>query len=98
MMALVFLFLALLFAFFGYLIRYRQRVDLIAGYQRGEFKDEAAFGRWFGNRLFAAAGIALVFVPFLAVFKGFELYFLLGYVTILILGAMSSDLSSQDFK
>jgi len=44
-MAWILLLIALFLAFAGYLIRFRKRVDLIAGYRRGAFKDEAVRGR-----------------------------------------------------
>lgn len=97
-MTWMFLGIALFLGVAGYLIRYKKRIDLIAGYRRGKFKDEAALARWFGNRLLAAAGIAMVFIPFIAIFKGFALYFLMGYVTILILGGMFSNFSEDDFS
>lgn len=95
-MGWMFLFFAFVLAVAGYLIRFRGKVELIAGYESGEFEDEAALAVWFGNRLFVAAGIALVFAPLAGIYKGFELYFLLGYIAILILGGMFNDFSEED--
>jgi hypothetical protein len=44
-------FITLFFLALGYLIKYRKRLDLIRGYDRGTVKDPAGLSRWVGNNL-----------------------------------------------
>jgi len=97
-MAWIFLLIAFFLAFAGYLIRFRKRVDLIAGYRRGAFRNEAARGRWVGNRLFASAGMGLIIATTAAGFKDLGLYLFMGYIAIVVLGAMFSDFSAERFE
>lgn len=56
---LINLFIGLMLAIFGYMIRFQGRLDLINGYKKGAAKDEEAYAFWMGNsQLFC--GLALV--------------------------------------
>jgi hypothetical protein len=61
MAALILALVAVFFAVNGYAIKYRGRVDLIAGVKnRAALKNPEAVGNWVGNMSFAIAAILAV--------------------------------------
>jgi hypothetical protein len=53
-------FITLFFIALGYLIKYRKRLDLIRGYDRGTVKDPDGLSRWVGNNLLFLGGAGVI--------------------------------------
>jgi hypothetical protein len=76
-------FFMILFIALGYLIRFRGRVDLIAGYREGRIRDEAGLSAFIGNSLlFLGISAAIIFILVL-VLPDYEVLFFLVYAALI---------------
>lgn len=62
-------FVGLILAIFGYMIRFKGRLDLINAYKKGSVKDEESYALWMGNsQLFS--GLALLALGLIGFLNG----------------------------
>ncbi len=93
-------FFLVMFLALGYLIRFRGRIDLVAGYREGRVRDEKGLSRVVGNSLLilgvlAAATLVLVFiVPEQEVL----MFLLYAVVVVPVIGILSVLLSRRYLK
>ncbi len=93
-------FFMVIFLSLGYLIRFRGRIDLVAGYREGRVRDEKGLSRVVGNSLLllgvlAAATLVLVFiVPEQEVL----LFLLYAVIVVPVTGILSVFLSRRYLK
>ena len=93
-------FFLILFFALGYLIRFRDRVDIIAGYREGRFRDPAALSRLIGNNLLLLGILAGVTVLLVLAFPEHEVVFFLIFTAILVpgIGIVSAIMSRRYLK
>jgi hypothetical protein len=76
-------FFAIFFMALGYLIRFRGRVDLIAGYREGKINDQRALSILVGNTLLFLGIVAVVTIILVLAFPEFEFLFFLIYAAVI---------------
>ena len=77
-------FLMVLFLILGYLIRYRGRFELIAGYREGEVRDPKGLSRVVGSSLLLLGILAGVTLGLVLIFPEKEVAFFLLYAAIIV--------------
>jgi hypothetical protein len=93
-------FFLILFLALGYLIRFRGRVDIIAGYREGRIKDPAALSRLIGNNLLLLGILASISFLLVLVFPEHEVVFFLAFTIIVVpvIGIGSAIMSRRYLK
>jgi len=93
-------FLLILFLALGYLIRFRGRVDIIAGYREGRIRDPAALSRLVGNNLLLLGALAALSFVLVLVFPEYEVVFFLMFTVIIVpvIGIVSAIMSRRYLK
>jgi hypothetical protein len=76
-------FFMIFFLALGYLIRFRGRVDLIAGYREGKIKDQQGLSILVGNSLFLLGIIAAVTLVLTLALPEFEVLIFLSYAAVI---------------
>ena len=66
----------------GYLIKYRKRVSLIAGYDPARVRDPEGLARWFGSWTLTLGGLSVLFAGLLAAFARHTTVVVAGYVVL----------------
>jgi hypothetical protein len=76
-------FFMVLFIALGYLIRFRGRVDLIAGYREGRIQDPAGLSIFIGNSLLLLGTFAVITFVLVLVLPDYEVLFFLMYAAVI---------------
>jgi hypothetical protein len=76
-------FFIILFLALGYLIRFRGRVDLIAGYREGRIRDTTGLARFIGDSLLLLGVLAAITFTLVLVFPEDEVWFFLVYAAVI---------------
>jgi uncharacterized protein DUF3784 len=78
----VLLFAGLPLLVLGYLIRYRKRLGLIAGYDPARVRDPEGLARWFGSWVLALGALSVIFAGLLAAPSSHTGAIVVGYVVV----------------
>jgi hypothetical protein len=76
-------FFMVIFIALGYLIRFRKRVDLIAGYREGRIRDPTGLSTFIGNSLLLLGILALLTFAMVLVVPDYEVLFFLIYAAVI---------------
>jgi hypothetical protein len=76
-------FFMVLFLALGYLIKFRGRVDLIAGYREGRIRDAAGLAGFIGTSLLFLGILAAATFALVLLFPDYEVVFFLIYAAVL---------------
>jgi hypothetical protein len=76
-------FFMVLFLALGYLIKFRGRVDLIAGYREGRIRDAAGLAGSIGTSLLLLGILAAATFALVLLFPNYEVLFFLTYAVVL---------------
>jgi hypothetical protein len=77
-------FFMVLFLVLGYLIRFRGRIDLVAGYKEGRVRDEKGLSRVVGNSLLVLGVLAAAILGLVITFPEKEVLLFLLYTAIVV--------------
>lgn len=77
-------FLMVLFLILGYLIRYRGRFELIAGYREGQVRDPTGLSRVVGSSLLLLGILAAGTLGLVVTFPNNEVLFFLIYAVVIV--------------
>jgi len=77
-------FFMLLFLVLGYLIRFRNRIDLVAGYREGRIRDEKGLSRVVGNSLLVLGVLAAAILGLVIIFPEKEVLLFLLYTAVVV--------------
>jgi len=93
-------FFLILFLALGYLIRFRGRGDIIAGYREGRIRDPAALSRLVGNNLLLLGALAALSFVLVLAFPEYEVVFFLVFTVIIVpvIGIVSAIMSRGYLK
>jgi hypothetical protein len=93
-------FFTILFLALGYLIRFRGRVDLIAGYREGRIRDPAGLSTFIGNSLLLLGILAILTFTLVLILPDYEVLFFLFYAAVIfpIVSILSVYRSRQYLK
>jgi hypothetical protein len=93
-------FFMIFFIALGYLIRFRGRVDLIAGYREGKIKDQRSLSILVGNALLFLGILAAVTIILVLLLPGSEVLLFLVYAAVIfpVVSIFSMFLSRRYFR
>lgn len=93
-------FFLILFLALGYLIRFRGRVDIIAGYKEGRIRDPAALSRLIGNNLLLLGALAALSFVLVLAFPEYEvvIFLLFAVIMVPVIGIGSAILGRRYLK
>jgi hypothetical protein len=77
-------FFMLLFLVLGYLIRFRNRIDLVAGYREGRIRDEKGLSRVVGTSLLVLGVLAAAILGLVILFPEKEVLLFLLYTAVVV--------------
>lgn len=96
-LAFILLGMSLLIILPGYLIRFKHKVEIIAGYDPKRVKDKAGLAKWVGSNLLALGFIGLVTTAIAFAYPSIALAFFFCYIGIIIIGVFITTFQGGKF-